>query len=96
MGLAKFVILFIFILGAVSGKNLSFDFEDSVIDSNKEWVRFRIGISGGTKPYTYRYDQYPAQWNPVYSYLYVPKSKLINKMKYPCRIRVNDIRGNTW
>ena len=45
----------------------------STIQQNKEWIRFKVGVDGGIKPYHFLYDQYPKGWKPVFSFMYIKK-----------------------
>lgn len=67
--------IFIFIVISLS-KDLQFELGSSKVQSNREWTRVRIAVTGGEFPYEYIYTLLPKGWKQVKNYLYIPKIQL--------------------
>lgn len=51
-------------------------------------------MSGGTKPYSYYFDEYPQYWSYINQDLYIPTTFNNIDRRYPIKIRVVDSKGS--
>ena len=56
-------------------------------------MRVLLVVNGGVQPYDYVFTMLPKGWKEINNYIYLPKTTLNFKGKYPFRIIVRDSNG---
>lgn len=83
-------VLIVLVLCFLSQAALEIQVENSIVESNNEWTRILLRVTGGVPPYNFTYTWIPTNWKQVNNQIYLPITTFAANRKYPCKVIIKD------